>query len=270
MKYYIIGFFFLNLVLFSCKTTRQINKVIAAKDSTSVFDNKSTTDSINMVKETLKAFNEHYIDFKTFSAKIKVDIEDSKGKQPDLTAVVRIIKDSVIWISLSASILNIEVYRILIKKDTVILLNKQNKEVQYRSIDYLQEVAEIPVDFKSVQDLLIGNPVFFNDSINSYKQVDDLILITCIGEIFKNLLTLSSENKVLKHIKLDDINISRNRTADFTYDDYENNNGFIFSTFRQIIVTEKNKLEIKLKYKQYEFNKELSLPFNIPKNYKKK
>ncbi len=270
MKYCIIGICFLNLALFSCRTTRQINKAIAAKDTTTVFDNKSVTDSINMVNETLKVFNDHYIDFKTFSAKIKVDIEDSKGKQPDITAVVRIIKDSVIWISLSASILNIEVYRVLIKKDSVVLLNKQDKEVQYRSIDYLQEVAELPVDFKSVQDLLIGNPIFYNDSIKSYKQVDDLILITCIGEIFKNLLTLSSEKKVLKHIKLDDINISRNRTADITYDEYENSNGFIFSTFRQIIATEKNKLEIKLKYKQYEFNKELSMPFNIPKNYKKK
>ena len=271
MKYIIIvGIFLVNISLYSCKTTRQINKVIAPKDSTTIFDNKSREDSIKLVNETLKAFGDHRIDFKTFSAKIKVDIEDSKGKQPDITAVVRIIKDSAIWVSLSATFLNIEVYRVLITKDSVILLNKQNREVQYRSIDYLQEVTEIPVDFKTMQDMLIGNPVFYEDSINSYKQSGDFILITYVGEIFKNLLTLSAESKLLKHIKLDDINISRNRTADITYDSYETNNGTSFSTYRQIIASEKNKLDIRLNFKQYEFNKELSVTFNIPKNYKVK
>jgi hypothetical protein len=271
MKYTIItGIFLLNLVLYSCKTTRQINKVIAPKDTTTIFDNKSAEDSVKLVKETLKAFDNHKIDFKTFSAKIKVDVEDSKGKQPDITAVVRIIKDSAIWMSLSATFLNIEVYRVLIKKDSVILLNKQNREVQYRSLDYLQEVAEIPVDFETLQNLLIGNPVFYNDSINTYKQTDDFILITYVGTIFKNLLTLSAESKLLKHIKLDDIDISKNRTADITYDSYDNNKEISFSTYRQIIITEKNKLDIRLNFKQYEFNKELSVSFNIPKNYKVK
>jgi hypothetical protein len=137
-------------------------------------------------------------------------------------------------------------------------------------LDYLQEVAEIPVDFETLQNLLIGNPVFYNDSINTYKQTDDFILITYVGTIFKNLLTLSAESKLLKHIKLDDIDISKNRTADITYDSYDNNKEISFSTYRQIIITEKNKLDIRLNFKQYEFNKELSVSFNIPKNYKVK
>ena len=33
---------------------------------------------------------------------------------------------------------------------------------------------------------------------------------------------------------------------------------------------EKSKLNIKLNYKQYEFDKEVSISFNIPKNYKRK
>ena len=271
MKYIIItGIFLMNVALFSCRTTRQINKVIAPKDTTTIFDNKSAADSVKLVRETLKAFNAHYIDFKTFSAKIKVDIEDSKGKQPDLVAVVRIIKDSAIWVSLSASILNIEVYRVFITKDSVVLLNKLDKEVQRRSLDYLQEVAQIPIDFNTLQNILVGNPVFYSDSINSYKQSGNFILITYVGTIFKNLLTLSAETKILEHIKLDDINISRNRTADITYDNYENKSGVNFSTNRQIIITEKNKLDIRLNFKQYEFNKELSVTFNIPKNYKSK
>lgn len=269
MKYILsIAILFLGLLFFSCKTTRQINKAIAPKDSTTVFDNKSAEDSLKLIDETLKAFKANYIDFKTFAAKIKVDVEDSKGKQPDLTAVVRIIKDSAIWISLSATIVNFEVYRVLITKDSVILLNKRDKEVQYRSLDYLKEVAALPVDFQTLQNLLVGNPVFYNDSIISYRQTGNFILLSSVGNVFKNLLTLSEDKKLLMHIKLDDLNILMNRTADITYDSYENSNGINFSTYRQIIASEKNKLDLRLNYKQYEFNKELSVSFNIPKNYK--
>ncbi|MBP9099192.1 MAG: DUF4292 domain-containing protein [Ferruginibacter sp.] len=269
MKYFFpLGLFFLSIALYSCKTTRQINKAIAPKDSTTVFDKKSSEDSLKLINETVNAFKANYIDFKTFSAKIKVDVEDSKGKQPDITAVVRIIKDSAIWVSLSATLFNVEVYRVLITKDSVILLNKQEREVQYRSLDYLQEVAQLPVDFVTLQNLLVGNPVFYNDSIMTYRQIGDFILLGTVGNVFKNLLTLNAGNKLLTHIKLDDIDISRNRTADITYDNYENNSGFNFSTSRQIIASEKNKLDLRLNFKQYEFNKELSVSFNIPRNYK--
>ena len=107
------------------------------------------------------------------------------------------IKDSAIWISLSASIFNIEVYRVLITKDSVILLNKQEKEVQYRSLDYLQEVTEIPFDYKTLQDLLVGNPVFFDSNIISYKKTDDQDTGFSMVGFFKNLVTLSLDNNLL-------------------------------------------------------------------------
>ena len=257
--------------VFSCKTVRQINKAIAPKDSTAVIIiDQSKVDSLLMIKKTIENLNRNYINFKTFSAKIKVDYQDNKGKQPDVTAIVRIIKDSAIWISLTASFLNIEIYRVLITKDSVVLLNKQEKEVQYRSIDYLQEVTEIPFDYKTLQDLLIGNPVFLDNNIVYYKKTENQILFSMVGKYFKHLLTLSSDNYYLTHSKLDDVDMSRSRTADLTYGSYENKTGFNFSAYREITVSEKNRLDIKLNFKQYEFNKELSVSFNIPKNYTSK
>ena len=273
MKHY-FPFTVILLLIFSvsgCRTTRQINKVIAPKDSTvNINSNQSVDDSIAMVKGTMGKLLSKRIDFKTFNAKIKVEYQDVKGKQPDLTAIVRIIKDSAIWISLTASILNFEVYRVLITKDSVILLDKQNKEVQFRSLDYLQEVTQIPFDYKTLEDLLVGNPVFLDSNIVSYRKIDDRILISVAGLFYKHLLTMTSDNYVLLHSKLDDVDINRNRTADITYSDFENKNGINFSTYREITVSEKNKLDIQLNFKSYEFNKELSVFFNIPKNYRVK
>ncbi len=270
MRYTWTAVFFtiLFFLVTGCKTVKQINKAIAPKDTSNVvIIDQSKLDSVMMIKRTIENLNRNYIDFKTFNAKIKVQYQDSRGKNQDLTAIVRIMKDSAIWISLTASLLNIEVYRVLIKKDSVILLNKLDKEVQYRSLDYLQEVTEIPFDYKTLQDLLIGNPVFVDSNIVYYKQTDNQILFSMVGSYFKNLLTLSSDNFYLTHSKLDDVDIARSRTADLTYADYENKYGVNFSTYREITVSEKNRLDIRLNYKQYEFNKELSVSFNIPKNY---
>ena len=41
-----------------------------------------------------------------------------------------------------------------------------------------------------------------------------------------------------------------------------------FAQKRSITVAEKKNLEIRLNYKQYEFNETLSFPFSVPKNYK--
>lgn len=253
----------------SCKSTKKIQAAISKKDTTAVvIKETSNEDSLNIIRNAVANLHKKHTDFKTFSAKIKVDYQDSKGKQPGVTAFVRMIKDSVIWISGYATVFNIEAFRTKITKDSVIVIDKINKEVQRRSIDYLQEVTQIPFDFSTLQDLLIGNPIFLTDSVISYKETESKILIATLDLNFKHLLTISKPQNNITHSKLDDLDITRNRTADITYDEFEENNGRVFSTAREITVSEKNKLDIQLKYKQYEFDKELQVNFNIPKNYK--
>lgn len=269
------------VTLESCRLTRHtIHKAIKSKpsrpikisrnqkDSVVVTPNHPSSDSLLMISRSLSSLRQHYIDFKTFTGKIKVSYQDSKGKKPDLTAKVNIVRDSAIWISLTASFINIEVFRMLVTRDSIILMDKQKKEYQARSIDYLQDVTDIPFDYKTLQDLLVGNPIFLDSNIVSYKKTESNILISTLGRFFKNLLTLTLEDGRLVHSKLDDMDLSRNRTADITYGDFTNVNGYDFSTYREIIVSEKNRLDIILNFKQYEFNKELSISFNIPKNYK--
>jgi hypothetical protein len=257
------------MTLASCKSTKKIQAAISKKDTTSVLiTNNSAIDSVAIIKSALSEIHSKETNCKTFSAKIKVEYQDSKGKQPNLTAYVRMIKDSVIWISGYATVFNIEAFRVLINKDSVFVIDKINKEVQRRSIDYLQEVTQIPFDFKTLQDLLLGNPIFFTDSVVSYKETESKILMATIGADFKHLLTLTKDSRLVVHSKLDDADVNRNRTADITYDEFENNTGRNFASYREITVSEKNKLDIQLKFKQYEFDKDLQVNFNIPKNYK--
>ncbi|MEP6617125.1 MAG: DUF4292 domain-containing protein [Ginsengibacter sp.] len=256
-------------VLASCRSTKKLQTAINRKDTVAIV--VVNNDSLLDIKNAMDNIHRHYIDFNTFSAKIKVQYEDNKGKQPDVNAFVRIKKDSLIWISINATFLNIEAFRVLISKDSIWILNKLEKQVEYHSLTYLEQVAKIPLDFKTLQDLILGNPIYVGNRIVSYKKTENRILISTVGEHFKNLLTLSASNNYLvERSKLDDINLAFNRTGDLTYYEYENKSGIFFSTFRELTVAEKTKVDITLNFKQYDFNNDLSFPFSIPKNYKTK
>jgi len=255
----------------SCRSTRKIQTAIAKKDSTGANNPVSInprSDSIEFIKENYRQLLMNHIDFTTFSGKINVDYTDADGKNYNVNANIRMQKDSVIWISITA-ILGIEGLRAYITRDSVKLLDKQNKIFIARSVSYLQEVTELPLTLYSLQDLFLGNPVFLDSNIASYSRVGNSISFQSNGDFFKNLFTINSNDKLIQSSKLDDQDELRNRTCYLTYTDYENKKGVNFSTKRSINVSEKKKLDIKLDYKQYGFNETLSFPFSVPKSYKR-
>ena len=256
----------------SCHSTKKLQTAVNKRDTTIVNTNVKPIDSSASAITTAKLVlnNLNQIDFKTFSAKTKVQYEDQNGKQPDFNAIIRLQKDSVLWISISATFLGIEAFRLYITPDTLIILDKLDKTVSYHSFDYVESVAHIPMDFSILQNIIVGNLVYAGDSIVSYHQTANHTLIGTVGDFFKNLITLTADNRHLERIKLDDIDIHQNRTASLLYNDYEKNNQFDFSVSRQISVSVKSKVDINILFKQYEFNKDLSFPFNIPRNYKTK
>ena len=91
--------------------------------------------------------------------------------------------------SLANALLGIEAMRVLITKDSVKLLDKLNKTYTARSVSYLQDVTDLPLDLKILQDLIIGNAVFLDSNIVSYSNGNNVINILSVGRWFKNLLT---------------------------------------------------------------------------------
>ncbi len=255
----------------SCRSTKKIQTVITPKKDTVTIDTAPVInlhdDSVAFMMENYKRIIANKVSFTTFSAKIDVDYEDAEGKKYNVNAHLRMYKDSVIWISITGP-LGIEGLRAYITNDSVKVLDKQNKTYIARSVSYLQDVTELPLDLPSLQDLLVGNPVFFDDNLISYSRSAEAISILSNGDFFKNLFTIDVAKKLPISSKLDDLGGSKNRTCYLTYDDYEDKKGVNFAQKRVINVAEKKKLEIKLKFKQYEFNETLSFPFSIPKNYK--
>ncbi len=269
--------FFILVVIVSflaaCRSSKKIQKAIAntKKDTVTtviVADDHAHEDSVNFIKATYEQIQRQRISYTTFSAKLNVDYEGVDDKKYNVNAFVRMYKDSVIWVSINA-IFGIEAMRAYITKDSVKLLDKQNKVYTARSVAYLQDVSALPLDLPALQEFIIGNPLFLDSNIVSYTKTGNSVSLLSIGEWFKNLITLNANDKNIQHSKLDDVDVNRSRTCDLTYSDYENKKGVNFSTNRKLTVAEKSKLDVKLDFKQYEFNETLSFPFPVPKNYKR-
>jgi hypothetical protein len=270
-----IGMFLITTLLITCRSAKKIQTAISKKDTiesntvmTPTVDPKA--DSIRYIRFLVDKIESARIDYKTFSAKVKVNFEGFDGKNYDFNAFIRIQKDHLIWVLINAGF-GIEAFRILVTPDSVKVISKLEKTYRLRSVNYLKDIAHLPVDFKILQDLLVGNAIYLDSSnITFYRKDENGVSLMSVGEYFRNYLTLNNIDYTVKHSKLDDQDEMRARTCDITYSDYEKRDSFFFSTYRKISVAEKTKLDVQLGFKQYNFNETLSFPFTIPKNYKKK
>jgi hypothetical protein len=256
----------------SCRSTRKIQTAVVPKSKDTIaivtmpIENRRD-DSLKFISDTYNAVQKNHIDFTTFSARITVDYRDASGKKDNVTVHLKMYKDSAVWISVTG-LFGFEGLRAFITTDSVRIINKLQKTYTVRSVGYLQEVTALPLDLRSLQDLMIGNTVFFGSNIVSYSRGDIAVSLLHIGDFFKNLLTVDAGSGQLQSSKLDDLNEFRNRTCYLTYRGYENKKRQHFSTRREITVTEKETLNIDMDFKQYEFNQPVNFPFPMPGNYK--
>lgn len=275
MKY--IKVLLLITIAASCKTVKKvatIQEAIDKKDTTQtvVITETPKVDSAAIVRNIMEKVVTNNIQFKTFNAKIKVDYESAENSD-SYTGYLSIAKDSLIYIRIRGSFLGIsaEGLQVKITKDSVVLVKKVgDKYVQYRTIDYLKEATQIPFDFSTLQDLLIGNPVFMTNNIVSYRDGPTTLSVLMVGEIFKHLISLSNEDFKVVHSKLDDVDIQRNRTCAISFSNYQPMGTYQFATQRKIVVAEKSKLDINLDFKEFSLNEPLKYAFEVPKNYKRK
>jgi hypothetical protein len=250
-------------VLASCtaaKKAQQVKPVMAA-------DTTKTTivEAPETVASVLSKLN--HIDYNTFSGKADVDYT-SDGKGTGFNIKLQMYKDSLIWISVTGP-LDIEGARALITKDSVKIINKLQREYILTSISYLQEKTGLPLDLKTMQDLLIGNPVFLDKDSSTYIKNNGNIEITSQTKYFKNFLVALLPGYLPSSSKLDDIDANRNRSAELYYSNYQMTDKANFSQTRNIKVNYKKVIAVHIDFKSWKFNQELNTHFSIPSGYTK-
>lgn len=255
---------FATIIFASCGTTRKTQKAVPPAETQQ--EEVKPGDTMESMSSVLANLNT--LDYKTFSGKIDVSYKDSKSKNYNFDVKLNMKKDELVWLSATGP-LGIEVVRALITSDSVKILNKLEKTYTTSSISYLQDQIGLPVDLATMQDLLIGNPVFIDKESSSYVTEGNNLMVSSQTRYFRNLLTVMMPGYLPWISKLEDVDAARNRSAELTYADYKAQGDKQFSQTRKIKVNYKSNIDIDLEYKSYNFNGSVSTPFSVPSGYKR-
>lgn len=250
------------VMLLGCGSTKKLKTGAGtiSRDSISV-----TGDSLLEQARTLIAAGSK-IPFRTLSSKAKLEYEDMYGEQPETNVYIRMETGKFIWVSITATFLNIEAARVMVLPDSIIIVNRLEKTIESYPISYISEKVALPLSFDDIQKLISGNVILTKDSLSSAASSQSFLQIQSDESGIENRIFFAVPAMLLARQFIDITNGMNNYSADVLYEDYEKAGDFLFSTLREIMIPAE-KQRIKLTFRQYEFNKELSVPFSRPGSY---
>lgn len=265
------------LALIGCHTARKVAQAVPAVDTLApvapAVDSaaivRAREDSARRTREALARILASRIRFETFSAKVKVDYTDSRDKVLEFNAFIRIRRDSAIWASIVAA-LGVEAFRVLITPDSVRIMDKLEKTVRYAAAAELQQITQLPFDFHALQELVVGNPIGPDSAAPTLRPQEATALLDYVQGGFRHLLTYDTAGPVLRTGRLDETDPQRNRSAILSFDQYQEKSGRNFPNLRRMTLSDRQKVDIRLDFRQVDFDLPVAFPFSVPRNYKLK
>lgn len=245
------------LTAFGCRT-RKLTPVVVAP--------ASAAEKITMLNksEVLKQASGKQASFNTIHLKAKADLNINKNSNT-VTMNIRMQKEKLIWISVSAPIIG-EVARALITPDSIKIINKFESSYTRKPFSYIYQFTSKQVDFKTLQDIFVGNAMMGALSLSS--QIDVNGEQTHIKGLLSDLayLLIFNSNYNLIQSNLSDEKASQSLTVN--YGDYKNIGEQEIPSAISIKSAAANKnIGMDLQYTYVGLNESLDFPFSVPKRY---
>ncbi len=243
--YLIVIIFF---ILISCKASRNVAVNKLKSYSASELDAK---------------IRENKFEFNTFSAKARLNIA-GPGINQGVAAQFDIIPDSIIGISLR--LLGIEGARILITPDSIKLLDRINQKYIAKDFSYIQAEFDIDADFLTIQSLLAGNPVFYDQTIKSIGAGGDKYVLFASDSVYKNTIWISPGFSLMRMFIQD---LSAERSIALTYQDYNKIDGQQFAFIRNIFIDAHDDFSAEIEFTNVTIDEPVEFAFSVNSKYTK-
>ncbi len=230
----------------SCRTHRKTGKIVAASADSALSD----TALLNKY-----AFNYTY-----FSARGTADVG-----QVNLSVSLKMKKDSIVWISVLLP-LNIEAVRVMIKTDSVYMLDRLKKRCYIYGIDQVEKLYHVKLNFADIQNLFVGNLLFAD---RSYEQVLNMPEEKKIRYSDSDFEINSSYKPDINRIFFNALlNKASKQQAEVGYHDFDIYEGQNLARRLHLKIIDGGKEdEVDIQYTQLNSAEIVDFPFNIPSNY---
>jgi hypothetical protein len=238
-------------VLFSCKT----GKIITDKK----MDESLTSRVI------IRNHYKNQLNFRTLTSRLRIDYTDGESKQ-SVGVSLRMEKDKIIWLSAPLGIV-----KAMITPDRVTFYNKLQNEYFDGDFEYLSNLLGTDLDFKKLQNLLLGEALFdlrderYDVSVNgsSYE-----LKPKRAADLFKTLFNIEPNN-----FKMASQQISqpwKKRLLEIRYKDYQERNKNVVPNNVGIVAIDNDVRNIiDIEYRNVEFDNRISFPYRIPSGFDK-
>jgi len=228
--------------------------------------------------------------FETLSMKATIAASSSTSKESfNLTGTIRMIRDSVIWISVSPG-LGIEAARLYITQDSVFFMNRLTNEYTVSTFGFFNTQYQVDLDFNILQSLLTGNDFDYYESTKFKASYDGGRYKLTAQERRKQKIYVRSNSDARRvliqdtwlnadNFKIESVNIkaleNQQRKLQVDYSNFGKVEGQLFpqrltfEIFMQEAGGKNHKSSVSVSFSKIELNKEVAISFTIPEKYKK-
>jgi hypothetical protein len=208
----------------------------------------------------------HQLNFNTFSAKANTKLAID-GNSNDVTLNLRINHDKEIWVSVAATLLNIEIARAVITPDSIKILNKLQSVYIKKPFSYIYSYTNNQINYKMLESILVGNalPEILKDD-NARFQTNNGN--TDVSGNLEDLLYKLLLDTDMKGIQLNLTNQNQGQSLQVNNGNFiPVNNRLVPSQIDIQSVSQNKKIQVNLHYTKVDLDEPLQYPFNIPERY---
>jgi len=208
-------------------------------------------------------------DFEYLQAKSKIKY-DSDDRALTSSATIRMRKDSILWISLTP-VFGLEAARGYITQDTVVFIDRVNKEVYRYNFKTLSQMVNFEVNFDMLQSILLGNQVFKFLPRDKYTKMAGELKIEQDRQRFNVVTTADKASRKITTIEVTEGEATNEMSVNFS--DFNTLDGQALPFETKVLIksllagkTANTKVEI-THAKINTAMSGLSFPFSVPSKY---
>ena len=243
------------LVGMACNT----NKKVSVDPEPEVVPNTAQSYLNEIIRTQLQA------DWLNASARLSYD---DGSMSVGATASIKMQKDQAIWMSVKK--FGFEIARAMITPDSLFILDRFNKEYAAEPISYIADKYNLPGDLTTLQQMLLGNPVFLTQASPKALAEGEQLRWSAQGSTARNDFWFSLPNYLLERMQVEQPNQQRSLAIELqNYQDAGANREF--SYLRKIAVDsrETGKADIEIEFTKVELNVPTDINFSVPPRYQK-
>jgi hypothetical protein len=213
-----------------------------------------------------QTYLDQQIHWEGFNSKAEMHIEHKEINQ-DVVTNLRMRKDKEIWASVM--VFPIEVAKASITPDSLRAIIKIGKKAYALSYQEGLQLIHAQVEFASLQNIFLGNPLMMGLPIDSWTQTDSLITIKQKKDEFTQVLTYNKHSGYLEKQEVQ--SLQRNFHCKIRYEKYApitNKQPFAFNKYITI-TNNAEKTILNLEFSKAELDGAFETNFSIPDGYKR-